>query len=756
MTLDRVAPTVAIELTSPSPTGDTNVSVNLIGADDGGTGIASWVLADYTSVQASPLAPSSGWNGSSTPPTNYSIVSNPTRPANIYIYAWAKDKAGNVCTTPPYITIDLRKAATATLSGSTTRVGHESIILTFDDAMSLGNLTIGGTIGSSAVASMPDAYTLRLLPAPLWPEGSASLTISGTSDAGINMNPYSASFTIQHRIYVGTTGSDSNIGSTTAPKLKIQSAIDKATMYYRLKTSWSAIAYAVDTVVKTSGNCIYRCVAYDGSIPIGDAISGSEPTGTGNAIVSGPNTWCYLCIYSTSYAVDILVSEGEYSVDYHTSGAPVAAMIADVSLYGGYSTDFESRSTTTYETTLSDTSTEGSGSYNATNRAVQFVPTVGNPFDASTVLDGFTIKAGRCTTTDSWSAAVFCDASNETCSPVISNCILNGGAVETTATNSAGIVNIKAAAPTIKTCKIDGGKGGYGDYGIYNFGSSPLVENNEILGGTHGDDSTFGLTCGIYNAYDSDSTTASSPLILRNTIRAGDCATANRAYGIYCGNANASKIYNNTISGGTTNSSGGAVTLSTYGIWIQNASPDIRNNTIDGGYDSDWSSKNPACIYLYMGAGTPPTIENNLLFFRGMMSGYGVYEYSAATPTSFKNNDIFDCSKGLYYDYDTSTNITNIANVNLLTNSSGNINTVQSTSIKVLSIQAATWDEQKSGAWTLNASLAPTDVKTGALDRTGLADFPINASGKPTDRTGTTERTGSAGTGWSMGAYELN
>jgi len=752
VTLDRAKPTLTGFTPANISTDSTTLSITPSGSD-ATSGIAAWALVDYTAIQTSPAAPGSGWILSSSPPTQCNLVSAPVRPHNVYVYVWARDAAGNV-SDPLFITVDLRVTpAVQSLQPGTAIAGHEPITLVFNDAMSLGNFTIGGTLGALASPEMVGSTTLRLWPKPLWPSGSGTLTVSGTSSAGISMTAYSETLSVEYRVYVSPSGSDSSVsGGLSAPKLTVQSAIDLAVMDYRFTANWaSSTPYAKYAIVKNGGN-LYRCMGG------GVSASSGGPSTTGLSIADGTCTWAFAGAYTQAFAADLVVATGTYTADYRTSGKPVASMSDGISLHGGYSPDFLTRNPTSYPTTLRDLSqssvSEGL-TFATANRAVQFVAPAGLAIGSATVLDGFTIEAG---TNYDYCAALVCDgsAAGSVCSPTISNCTISGGQATSATKNSIGIVN-NLASPSILGCRIDGKAGGVGNYGIYNLDSSPRIEGNSILGGTGGGDTTLGLTCGIWNA---KNTLGSLPLILRNAIRANDSSAANKAYGIYCGSTCNAKIYDNTISGGTERSGQTVATFSTYGIWIQAASPDIRNNTIDAGSDPNTSTAKPACILIAGGASSQPLIENNLLFFRIPVFGYGIYEVSASTvPASFKNNDIFDCPSGLYIDEGaTATPITGIAAVNALANASGNISTAQSTSIKVLTSQGANWTQQQASAWTLNATYVPTGDKTGGLDLSGagLADFPKNPGGNPTDKTGSTARTGNGTTGWSMGAYELD
>ena len=161
---------------------------------------------------------------------------------------------------------------------------------------------------------------------------------------------------------------------------------------------------------------------------------------------------------------------------------------------------------------------------------------------------------------------------------------------------------------------------------VYNYNSSsPVIENNTILGGTA--DSSFG----IYNY------SGCAPLIEGNRISGG--GSGSQSLGIYNDSSSPALIRNNLIDGG-----GGA-----YSLAIMNfeSSPVIRNNTICGGHNSaNWT----VGMFIYT---AQPVFQNNIVFTTAGAGRYGIYEFDAAAdPGALQNNDIFDCPNGLYFDYD--------------------------------------------------------------------------------------------------------
>ncbi|MBA7606313.1 hypothetical protein ES703_13461 [subsurface metagenome] len=161
-------------------------------------------------------------------------------------------------------------------------------------------------------------------------------------------------------------------------------------------------------------------------------------------------------------AIDLLVGlgiEGEVHVAAGTYNISETLELKEgIALFGGYSGDWSSR--TPRQSIIQASS--------GTSPAIE----VGEGLSRSTVVDGFTIKAGLANST----MAIYCYRS----SPTISNNKIHGGYAEI----AVGIFNI-SSSPLIRDNDIDGGNDSDESIGIYSTdSSSPEVKNNSIDGGT--------------------------------------------------------------------------------------------------------------------------------------------------------------------------------------------------------------------------------------------------------------------------------
>jgi|GEM_PF-1150326 len=387
---------------------------------------------------------------------------------------------------------------------------------------------------------------------------------------------------------------------------------------------------------------------------------------------------------------EVRVAQGTYTVNYLVQNH--IQLVEGISLYGGYSLDWNTRDTNTNSTIIQDTSTVGGVTDNPT-RALEATGGISN----STVVDGFTIQGGS----GVLSAAVFINSA----SPTISNNQINGGSASE---RSRGIAAINNSAPIIRGNAITAGSAPNAIAIVNRTGSSALIEYNTIRGGTNSQPSSYSI--GILNSI------ASSATVIRNNDISGGL-NADYSNGIIGGDS-IGEIYNNVIRGNE--ESGGS---SSYGINVSGGTSGfIANNTISSGKGSVTE------VAVWLSSGGVPAIENNILLTpkSGQADTYCVLEdNSDSDPSSLRNNDFFGCAT-LYSD-EGSNNITDIANVNSLadTTSSGNIHADPA----VVNME--------SGNFQLSAYSGA--VSAGGLDLS--ANFTIDKDGN--DRVAP----------WSIGAY---
>ena len=399
----------------------------------------------------------------------------------------------------------------------------------------------------------------------------------------------------------------------------------------------------------------------------------------------------------------VLVNAGDYPVS--DTGTARVELVEGVSLYGGYSADFSTR--TAGSSVISDQSTAPGTLANP-----NFVLIGGTGITSATIIDGFTLQ-GTSQTGVSFSSAI---RMRFGAAATVQNNTLNGGSAGSSFSSSYGMYNV-SASPIVQNNTLNGGSA-VSSYGMYNVSASPIVQNNTLLArvGIRNETSeprisankfaidtpVFGLYCyGIQN-------TNSSPLIENNTIEI-DKTTKNCAadYGIENRAGSQAVIHNNVIDAGWTDSEGYGIInidssptisgnsinagvgevaalfgIGTYGT----SSPTIIDNTINGGasynttgiYDAGSSIVSNNVINGgsagTFGGGNHHAIQiaNNTSMLGNTLVAYGycIYEFNAsADPTILQFNNFQSC--GVLYRDEGSTDINDIDAVNSLGDISG-------------------------------------------------------------------------------------
>jgi hypothetical protein len=183
------------------------------------------------------------------------------------------------------------------------------------------------------------------------------------------------------------------------------------------------------------------------------------------------------------------------------------------------------------------------------------------------------------------------------------------------------------------------------------------VEGNHIHTLNAGGDSSYGIYV------EDNASNLSGARILRNKVYSGTAATY--SIGIYLlnleDNSGSANIFSNIIVSDAIGYS--------YAIATDRAPGSIVNNTIH----SKGTGTESHGIFMEATSGTGLKIENNIITTAsGATNQYCVYEGGASyNPTSFKNNNLWDCPN--MYKNDGSTPVTTIANVNAIDSYSGNI-----------------------------------------------------------------------------------
>ncbi|MBN2536234.1 MAG: DUF1565 domain-containing protein [Spirochaetales bacterium] len=297
---------------------------------------------------------------------------------------------------------------------------------------------------------------------------------------------------------------------------------------------------------------------------------------------------------------------------------------------------------------------------------------------------------------------------------------------------------------------IQGGKGDNQIDTILITNSIAEIKNNYIYGGITSTEMTL-LTIDTSNVIVKDnhfdtgigeeshviSNINSAPLIINNKISSN--FNFKKFYGIANLKSNCF-IINNIISGGEIGEVGdNPDTIEAIGIYNEESSPYILNNTICSGLSINIS------YAIYNRFGSSPHIENNLIFTkdsRGECTGIAQVD---SKPNSIKNNNIFDCynihkeANILYVDNTAKLAYSIAETLNSLSFASGNV-----------SLDPAFVDND-GGDFHLTAS-SPIEVRQGGLDLS--AQFTEDKDGNKRTAVLSGSPANEDAAGWSMGAYE--
>lgn len=304
---------------------------------------------------------------------------------------------------------------------------------------------------------------------------------------------------------------------------------------------------------------------------------------------------------------------------------------------------------------------------------------------------------------------------------------------------------------TIKNNNIYGANCDGTSYGLYLRRRTPVVEENIIHGG--------GGTTNTYGVYNYQQSTAH---INANRIYGGDCVNGS-SYAIYNTDSSSPRISSNMISGGTCHDS-----ASTFGIYndVSNGSY-IMNNTINGGEAGTGTTAASYGIYLDNDAITnqKAKLYNNIIFTSSGTSRYGVYEKSKfADPEILLNNNIFNCPSGLYSDIDDLGVRTDLTTDTLI-NDYNNTTQVSGTSEDNVSLNPNFADIDgtdgdiltlEDNDWRLTASTS-TSIINGAYNLESDTNYTLrDPADNPLDMD-LNPRTGAgAELNWTIGAFEYD
>lgn len=372
----------------------------------------------------------------------------------------------------------------------------------------------------------------------------------------------------------------------------------------------------------------------------------------------------------------VLVAAGTYD-----SVCPVIDLNKNVSLYGGWATDWSERNPGSNVSLISPSATDGSAAILIQSENVL----------ASTVVDGFTVSMTEPAASTTWNGILIdkghvtlrnmiinsgeiTDKSGITLNGIqvlsgstatISDCTISLGAVKrnviTSVSNTNTGIYVNASTPDISNVTVttagsvdmitaeskgicyessSGGKisnstislgsqiyatttaSGCKNYGMYITDSSPEINNMNIHAGeVIMQDNTSGLAYGIYISN-------GSPTIHDNPQIHGGRASQ-ETYSIFLANSSSSEIKTNTIFGGKDSPK-------SYGIYINGVgcNPTILENTIDGG---DNQPVGGSATGIFASTNSSPTIEYNDISVSSGVSAWGIEVLSNAFPVITRN-----------------------------------------------------------------------------------------------------------------------
>jgi len=443
-------------------------------------------------------------------------------------------------------------------------------------------------------------------------------------------------------------------------------------------------------------------------------------------------------IASASGQTDIYVAAGNYDI------SAVITLKPNVSLYGGYTTDFASRDPSVNTTTIT----------NIGSVTVNRVFTADNAsIDNNTIVDGFTLHAGN-----GISQSITIELS--AASPTISNnTIIGGSGSDPHAIRISDLAEPLIENNVITNCRICiNFTGNAGNVIIANnsitalmhnasigisatLPSNPeadiIIEGNIIQAG--GTPNNFGTSTAI-------STAANNITIRGNRIHGGNSTTTNIkvSRGIYVSGGSAT-IINNMIYGGTGSD--------TYGI-VAYRPAFIANNTIHGG------SGLYATVIASTGANATPTIQNNIMLTAAITSGTCIGSYNSSQLLEVDNNSMTNCKAYLSNtndcpvdnDGDGSAQTCSIVDMeNFIGNSAGNHSGVP---IFVnLNGDDGNITTIGDNDWRLSA-VNSADIYEGGLDLS--TDFSYDFDGVMRTAVMNNTPTNANAAGWSIGAFELD
>jgi hypothetical protein len=374
---------------------------------------------------------------------------------------------------------------------------------------------------------------------------------------------YNASMDTTSLVLGGDMAGESNVGVWSTTNTPNDTLTLSPASSWAVRTGRHLIIDAKDTAGRQARTVNLAYDIYQGALYYVSYITGNDGNTGMSPLTAFQNI--HAAVNKVSPSATILVAGGTYLVSYGTTDTRVV-LRQDISLYGGYKSDFSVRDPVTYPSVIRDiTSTLVGSAANPNFAVIASDAAITN----TTLADGFTIYGTLNVTT-------------------------------VTADYTTAIRVHNGAAPAFANNRIYGGKGSFESIGILAVDSAPTIYNNVINGGSGPTLAASSLTYGIY-------VSGASPAIINNLVFGGDNTISSSAYSLVNG---AGVLRNNILSGGNGTSNSIAVSLGSSTMVTTN--PNIDNNilfTRTGGGTT-------ACLNESTsgGSSTPASFRNNDLF----------------------------------------------------------------------------------------------------------------------------------------------
>jgi hypothetical protein len=511
---------------------------------------------------------------------------------------------------------DYKITASVTPSTNSVTSANDDIVILFTDPMNRAS-AISGLTGTmtfsnaqyswSSTYYIDDTLTISVNTGSLWTAGSGhTLTVYGTTAAGVPITPITATYTVENRVYVSTAGDDApNIGNRTRPFLTIKAAITKAQSLYGATASKVCVAtgtYAVNWASNTNRIVMVAGISLYGgyNADFSNRNSTAYPTTITDGSTSGGTTWanpnraidCSSLSITSATVIDGFTING--------GGSDANKYAAAIFCYSGASPTIQNNSINGY------TSTGNHGN------------TYGIINSSSPIIQNNTITGGNGNVSlgryNGDSYAIYSDfQTGQTQSPTINNNTIVGGY----GYDSYGILISSGAAPVITKNSISGGEANQISYGIWLYTSTSCsVFNNLIFGGRG-----YYQTYGIY--------TGSAPTkIYNNTIDGGRSLdpSPNNLYCVFIADTTLPLINNNILLFTDTSSS----SSKRFGIYegVALTLTSLKNNNIS-----------PSCTgALYYNFGAVPPEKTNISDINGWGGGYSGNSSTAPSFVSYSSS----------------------------------------------------------------------------------------------------------------------